>query len=135
MQGPLCYLTSGHPFRYDYGSGFRWCCSWLEEELHSRLLCTSVRRIMVRPSNFCAGTCSFIIELDLGWSTKGTFTSEGGVLHYVYVCITLSSLNEAEPSLQTLPPVAISMVFAGFWTWTDVEIRRLQVSLTPSIPL
>ncbi|KAI0342287.1 hypothetical protein BDW22DRAFT_179555 [Trametopsis cervina] len=45
-----------------------------------------------------------------GWSTKGTFTSEGGVLHYVY----------------TLPPVAISMVFAGFWTWTDVEIRRLQ---------
>ncbi|KAI0089530.1 hypothetical protein BDY19DRAFT_108972 [Irpex rosettiformis] len=45
-----------------------------------------------------------------GWGTKGTFTSQGGFLHYVY----------------TFPPVAISMIFAGLWAWMDIEIRRIQ---------
>ncbi|PSR76168.1 hypothetical protein PHLCEN_2v8591 [Hermanssonia centrifuga] len=45
-----------------------------------------------------------------GWSTKGDFSTEQGLMHYVY----------------TLPPVAISMIFAGVWAWTDIEIRRLQ---------
>ncbi|KAI0689567.1 hypothetical protein BC835DRAFT_1418450 [Cytidiella melzeri] len=48
--------------------------------------------------------------LGLGWSTKGSFTSQGGFLHYVY----------------TFPPVAISMILAGLWAWTDIEIRRMQ---------
>ncbi|KAI0797247.1 hypothetical protein BC629DRAFT_1592295 [Irpex lacteus] len=27
-----------------------------------------------------------------------------------------------------IPPVAISMIFAGLWAWMDIEIRRIQVS-------
>ncbi|KAI0790335.1 hypothetical protein C8Q75DRAFT_110838 [Abortiporus biennis] len=49
-------------------------------------------------------------KLNNGWATKGKFTTESGFMHYVY----------------TFPPVAISMILAGLWAWTDIEIRKLQ---------
>ncbi|KIP09925.1 hypothetical protein PHLGIDRAFT_59770, partial [Phlebiopsis gigantea 11061_1 CR5-6] len=52
----------------------------------------------------------FFSKKNQGWATKGQFTTETGFMHYVY----------------TFPPVAISMLFAGLWAWTDIEIRRLQ---------
>ncbi|KII91113.1 hypothetical protein PLICRDRAFT_155954 [Plicaturopsis crispa FD-325 SS-3] len=44
-----------------------------------------------------------------GWPT-GFFTSEQGWMHYVY----------------TLPPVAVAMVIVALWTWTDIEIKKMQ---------
>jgi hypothetical protein len=29
---------------------------------------------------------------------------------------------------QTLPAVAVAMILVGLWTWTDLEVKRLQVS-------
>jgi hypothetical protein len=29
---------------------------------------------------------------------------------------------------QTLPAVGVAMVLVGLWTWTDLELKRLQVS-------
>ncbi|EIM82094.1 uncharacterized protein STEHIDRAFT_65902 [Stereum hirsutum FP-91666 SS1] len=48
-----------------------------------------------------------------GWATSASFSSEEGILHYVY----------------TLPPVGVAMIIVGLWTWTDMEIKRLQLSL------
>ncbi|KAH8097012.1 hypothetical protein BXZ70DRAFT_895244 [Cristinia sonorae] len=48
----------------------------------------------------------------LGWATRGRITTEQGVMHFLY----------------TFPPVAISMGFSALWAWTDIEIRKLQVS-------
>jgi hypothetical protein len=30
--------------------------------------------------------------------------------------------------IQTLPAVAVAMILVGLWTWTDLEVKRLQVS-------
>lgn len=67
--------------------------------------------------------------LSLGWATKGGFTTDRGFMHYVYVRlkVVIGSLIFMLKDLQTFPPVAISMLFVGLWTWTDIEIRRLQV--------
>ncbi|KAH9055611.1 hypothetical protein EDB87DRAFT_1579673 [Lactarius vividus] len=45
-----------------------------------------------------------------GWPTKDN--AEKGVLHYVY----------------TLPPVGVTMILVGIWAWTDVEVKRLQLT-------
>ncbi len=29
---------------------------------------------------------------------------------------------------QTLPAVGVTMILVGIWAWTDVEVKRLQVS-------
>jgi hypothetical protein len=29
--------------------------------------------------------------------------------------------------MQTLPAVGVAMILVGLWTWTDLEIKRLQV--------
>ncbi|KAK0438352.1 uncharacterized protein EV420DRAFT_1212338 [Desarmillaria tabescens] len=45
-----------------------------------------------------------------GWATNDAFSSQTGVLHYVY----------------TLPPVAVAAVIVALWTWTDIEIKKMQ---------
>ncbi|TFK67568.1 hypothetical protein BDN72DRAFT_90461 [Pluteus cervinus] len=44
-----------------------------------------------------------------GWPTGDGF-EQAGILHYVY----------------TLPPVAIAAFIVAMWTWTDIEIKKLQ---------
>ncbi|KAK7061523.1 Non-specific serine/threonine protein kinase [Favolaschia claudopus] len=43
-----------------------------------------------------------------GWKTHGNTTN--GVMHYVY----------------TLPPVIVAAVIVALWTWTDIEIKKMQ---------
>lgn len=92
----------------------------------------------------------------LGWHTNGSFSTETGVMHYVYVwpfhsCPFLYSvyLTHNYYSLQTLPPVAVAAFVRMFclltnlglmisklvamWTWTDIEIKKMQVSQTFAI--
>ncbi|KZT22786.1 hypothetical protein NEOLEDRAFT_1137597 [Neolentinus lepideus HHB14362 ss-1] len=45
-----------------------------------------------------------------GWPVQGAFTSQSGVMHYVY----------------TLPPVTVGMFVVALWAWTDVEIKKMQ---------
>ncbi|GLB39261.1 hypothetical protein LshimejAT787_0604230 [Lyophyllum shimeji] len=45
-----------------------------------------------------------------GWPTKRDVGSGTGILHYVY----------------TLPPVAVASILVALWTWTDIEIKKLQ---------
>ncbi|KAA1473042.1 hypothetical protein DENSPDRAFT_218676 [Dentipellis sp. KUC8613] len=45
-----------------------------------------------------------------GWKTTGKFSSEEGIMHYIY----------------TLPPVGVAMIFVGLWAWTDIEVKRMQ---------
>ncbi|KAF7301472.1 Non-specific serine/threonine protein kinase [Mycena indigotica] len=45
-----------------------------------------------------------------GWKTRGDATNVTGPMHYVY----------------TLPPVIVAAVIVALWTWTDVEIKKMQ---------
>ncbi|KAJ7598615.1 hypothetical protein C8J56DRAFT_914511 [Mycena floridula] len=45
-----------------------------------------------------------------GWPTKGDFTKDTNVLHYVY----------------TLPPVIVAAMLVTIWTLVDIEIKKLQ---------
>ncbi|KAF8067656.1 hypothetical protein FPV67DRAFT_1581278 [Lyophyllum atratum] len=45
-----------------------------------------------------------------GWPTKRDVGSETSILHYVY----------------TLPPVAVAAILVALWTWTDIEIKKMQ---------
>ncbi|RDB16062.1 hypothetical protein Hypma_003454 [Hypsizygus marmoreus] len=45
-----------------------------------------------------------------GWPTKRDIGDETSVLHYVY----------------TLPPVAVAAILVAMWTWTDIEIKKMQ---------
>ncbi|KAG6888940.1 hypothetical protein C0995_004795 [Termitomyces sp. Mi166 len=45
-----------------------------------------------------------------GWPTTRDVGSETGVLHYVY----------------TLPPVAVAAILVALWSWTDIEIKKMQ---------
>ncbi|KAJ7068060.1 hypothetical protein C8F01DRAFT_1116696 [Mycena amicta] len=45
-----------------------------------------------------------------GWKTHGNTTNVTGAMHYVY----------------TLPPVLVAAVIVGLWTWTDIEIKKMQ---------
>ncbi|KDQ22240.1 hypothetical protein PLEOSDRAFT_1086950 [Pleurotus ostreatus PC15] len=45
-----------------------------------------------------------------GWATKGDITDSQDVMHYVY----------------TLPPVAVAAFLVAMWTWTDIEIKKMQ---------
>lgn len=45
-----------------------------------------------------------------GWPTKRDVGSETSILHYVY----------------TLPPVAVASILVALWTWTDIEIKKMQ---------
>ncbi|TFK41506.1 hypothetical protein BDQ12DRAFT_570247, partial [Crucibulum laeve] len=45
-----------------------------------------------------------------GWPSDGEIGRESSVLHYVY----------------TLPPVAVAAILVAMWTWTDIEIKKMQ---------
>ncbi|KAJ7638599.1 hypothetical protein FB45DRAFT_827076 [Roridomyces roridus] len=45
-----------------------------------------------------------------GWKTHGNTTNVTGVMHYVY----------------TLPPVIVAAFIVALWTWTDIEIKKMQ---------
>ncbi|KAJ7774308.1 hypothetical protein DFH07DRAFT_912857 [Mycena maculata] len=45
-----------------------------------------------------------------GWKTHGDETNVTGFMHYVY----------------TLPPVIVAAVIVALWTWTDIEIKKMQ---------
>ncbi|KAF5380067.1 hypothetical protein D9615_006118 [Tricholomella constricta] len=45
-----------------------------------------------------------------GWPTKWDIGTQTGILHYVY----------------TLPPVAVAAILVALWTWTDIEIKKMQ---------
>ncbi|KAF8880015.1 hypothetical protein BD779DRAFT_1550009 [Infundibulicybe gibba] len=45
-----------------------------------------------------------------GWASSGDVNDEAGILHYVY----------------TLPPVATAAILVAMWTWTDIEIKKMQ---------
>ncbi|KAF7355111.1 Non-specific serine/threonine protein kinase [Mycena sanguinolenta] len=65
------------------------------------------------PSWLGAYTSARVIALHFtkknnGWKTHGNTTN--GVMHYVY----------------TLPPVIVAAVIVALWTWTDIEIKKMQ---------
>ncbi|KAF9459137.1 hypothetical protein BDZ94DRAFT_1060738 [Collybia nuda] len=45
-----------------------------------------------------------------GWPSSRDIGNETSVLHYVY----------------TLPPVAVAAILVAMWTWTDIEIKKMQ---------
>ncbi|KAJ3560319.1 hypothetical protein NP233_g10916 [Leucocoprinus birnbaumii] len=45
-----------------------------------------------------------------GWESSGDISSSQDALHYVY----------------TLPPVIVAAVLAAMWTWTDIEVKKMQ---------
>lgn len=52
-------------------------------------------------------------------------------MHYVYVrmgFVVSRCLFTGYADTQTLPAVAVTMILVGIWAWTDVEVKRLQVS-------
>ncbi|KAF8986696.1 hypothetical protein BDQ17DRAFT_1436120 [Cyathus striatus] len=46
-----------------------------------------------------------------GWPTKGNIEDQFNFFHYAYV---------------TLPPVAAAALLVSLWTWTDIEIKKMQ---------
>ncbi|EIN09184.1 hypothetical protein PUNSTDRAFT_67477 [Punctularia strigosozonata HHB-11173 SS5] len=59
-----------------------------------------------------------------------------GVAIGLEVALSISKKRNGEPaSPPTLPPVFVAGLFVALWTWTDVEVKKLQVRLSVLAPL